>query len=619
MGSEEELLKIGRRLEKRVSGRSTERVLDLLKELQRFQITVDLLRSTRIGVTVNKLKKRSEEREIGELAKSIIKDWKRLLDASYKEKSTTASTVLGSPPRADIGRFPTKKKLHSEKPREMLLTSYPNFTCSPCPDNFLQPDSQQLVIKDPKLKRNHSIDVQSTHTPKRQESLSLNSPVLASSALCCWKFSSSSKEERRQSLGSSTPATPCTPSKPIAGTNEERRHSFNSPTHGNTSSKSATDTKEERRHSLGSPTHVARNTVNKPTTDHKEERRHSLGSPTSASRNGSTKPVSDNKEERRHSLGSPISTNRNGSSKAATDSKVERRHSLGSPIPAARNGSSKPATDSKEERKHSLGSPTHTAHNTSSKQATDMKEERRHSHGSPTPASRNGSSKLGADTRVESTSGELSSPQADSSTSPSSFLSSCYLTGDSVRDKCVVMVTSALKTDDDYKQFGANCERLAFEIEESIYREMKTTDMKYRNRVRSRISNLKDPKNPNLRRNVLCGIVTPQSIAIMTAEEMASDELRELRNTLTQEAIREHQMAKTGGTNTDLLQCDKCKKKNCSYNQVQTRSADEPMTTFVLCNECGYRWKERESLFRSKELLQSLQLLKRICPCLQFC
>lgn len=25
--------------------------------------------------------------------------------------------------------------------------------------------------------------------------------------------------------------------------------------------------------------------------------------------------------------------------------------------------------------------------------------------------------------------------------------------------------------------------------------------------------------------------------------------------------------------------------------QVQTRSSDEPMTTFVVCNECGNRWK----------------------------
>ncbi|CAL8358300.1 unnamed protein product [Arctogadus glacialis] len=124
-----------------------------------------------------------------------------------------------------------------------------------------------------------------------------------------------------------------------------------------------------------------------------------------------------------------------------------------------------------------------------------------------------------------------------------------------------------------------------------IYQEIRATDMRYKNRVRSRISNLKDPKNPGLRRNVLAGYIEMTRIASMSAEEMASDELKQLRNVLTQEAIREHQMAKTGGTTTDLLQCSKCRKKNCSYNQVQTRSADEPMTTFVLCNECGNRWK----------------------------
>ncbi|NXA74980.1 TCEA3 protein, partial [Thryothorus ludovicianus] len=169
------------------------------------------------------------------------------------------------------------------------------------------------------------------------------------------------------------------------------------------------------------------------------------------------------------------------------------------------------------------------------------------------------------------------------------FLAPCYLTGDSVRDKCIEMLTAALRMDDDYKEFSVNCEKMASEIEDHILWGSK--DMKYRNRVRSRISNLKDPKNPGLRRNVLCGAIEPGLIARMTAEEMASDELKKLRNAMTQEAIREHQMAKTGGTVTDLFQCGKCKKKNCTYNQVQTRSADEPMTTFVLCNECGNRWK----------------------------
>ncbi|NXL67553.1 TCEA3 protein, partial [Chordeiles acutipennis] len=196
---------------------------------------------------------------------------------------------------------------------------------------------------------------------------------------------------------------------------------------------------------------------------------------------------------------------------------------------------------------------------------------------------------------ANSSKGKAETPRTPTSPtfSPSPcLLAPCYLTGDSVRDKCIEMLTAALRMDDDYKEFGVNCEKMASEIEDHIlWGGLGSTDMKYRNRVRSRISNLKDPKNPSLRRNVLCGAILPSLIARMTAEEMASDELKELRNAMTQEAIREHQMAKTGGTVTDLFQCGKCKKKNCTYNQVQTRSADEPMTTFVLCNECGNRWK----------------------------
>ncbi|KAM6179691.1 transcription elongation factor A protein 3-like [Erethizon dorsatum] len=197
--------------------------------------------------------------------------------------------------------------------------------------------------------------------------------------------------------------------------------------------------------------------------------------------------------------------------------------------------------------------------------------------------------------RSNSSKSKVKTPKTPSSTStfdPSiCLLSPRYLTGDSIRDKCVEMLSVALKAEDDYKDYGVNCDKMASEIEDHIYQELKSTDMKYRNRVRSRISNLKDPKNPGLRRNVLSGAISTGLIAKMMAEEMASDELRELRNAMTQEAIREHQMAKTSGTNTDLLQCSKCRKKNCTYNQVQTLSADEPMTTFVLCNECGHRWK----------------------------
>ena len=42
---------------------------------------------------------------------------------------------------------------------------------------------------------------------------------------------------------------------------------------------------------------------------------------------------------------------------------------------------------------------------------------------------------------------------------------------------------------------------------------------------------------------------------------------------------------------TDMFTCSKCKKNKCTYFELQTRSADEPMTTFVTCIECGHRWK----------------------------
>lgn len=39
------------------------------------------------------------------------------------------------------------------------------------------------------------------------------------------------------------------------------------------------------------------------------------------------------------------------------------------------------------------------------------------------------------------------------------------------------------------------------------------------------------------------------------------------------------------------FKCGKCKSTKTSYYQMQTRSADEPMTTYVTCRGCGNRWK----------------------------
>ncbi|XP_064028949.1 transcription elongation factor A protein 3-like isoform X2 [Pogoniulus pusillus] len=285
--------------------------------------------------------------------------------------------------------------------------------------------------------------------------------------------------------------------------------------------------------------------------------------------------------------------------KRATDGEKEKVLDLASCPSEGEKHLRSPAEKHKEKHKERRNSADSRSSRTSAASSPQKRPsgDRRASVGtSPSPASSSYQRNSG-DHKENRANGSKAKPEAPQTPTSPTFspgpclLAPCYLTGDSVRDKCIEMLAAALRVDEDYKECGVNCEKMASEIEDHIFQELKSTDMKYRNRVRSRLSNLKDPKNPSLRRKVLRGAIPPSLIARMSAEEMASEELKRLRSAMTQEAIREHQMAKTGGTVTDLFQCGKCKKKNCTYNQVQTRSADEPMTTFVLCNECGNRWK----------------------------
>jgi len=165
-------------------------------------------------------------------------------------------------------------------------------------------------------------------------------------------------------------------------------------------------------------------------------------------------------------------------------------------------------------------------------------------------------------------------------------------TADDVRLGCRRLLASALTGDGELPEgIVKTTEELAELIEETIFRNYKSTNPKYKNQVRSRVFNLKDKKNPSLRENVLCGVIAPERMAIMTSEEMASDEVKKQREAFIKEGIDSAQLAQVEGTKCSDMKCGKCGKRNCTYNQLQTRSADEPMTTFVMCNECGNRWK----------------------------
>jgi DNA-directed RNA polymerase subunit M/transcription elongation factor TFIIS len=55
--------------------------------------------------------------------------------------------------------------------------------------------------------------------------------------------------------------------------------------------------------------------------------------------------------------------------------------------------------------------------------------------------------------------------------------------------------------------------------------------------------------------------------------------------------IRKNYLAQEIKNQDGLFKCDRCKSKKTTYYQLQTRSADEPMTTFVSCLNCDRNWK----------------------------
>lgn len=89
---------------------------------------------------------------------------------------------------------------------------------------------------------------------------------------------------------------------------------------------------------------------------------------------------------------------------------------------------------------------------------------------------------------------------------------------------------------------------LAVRIEAKLFEFHHSTNDKYRAAVRSRVFNLRDKKNLALRENVLTGAVSPEKFALMTAEDMASDEMKNMREKFTKAAILEHQMSVQEGT-----------------------------------------------------------------------
>lgn len=113
----------------------------------------------------------------------------------------------------------------------------------------------------------------------------------------------------------------------------------------------------------------------------------------------------------------------------------------------------------------------------------------------------------------------------------------------------------------------------------------------YRNKVRSLSLNIKDKNNPDLRVRVVEGDIAADKLVTMTNEELASDKRKREIEELQMQNLFKAKGAAAQEAETDAFQCGRCKQRKTRYYQMQTRSADEPMTTFVTCTNCNHKWK----------------------------
>ena len=140
-------------------------------------------------------------------------------------------------------------------------------------------------------------------------------------------------------------------------------------------------------------------------------------------------------------------------------------------------------------------------------------------------------------------------------------------------DKCKVIEKSIYDFSTDYV-IKNSVEDIIYEI--------------YKNKFDDIIVNLdKNQINNNyLLEAVDCDSIDISNIAFFTPQSLFPEKWKKIIDRRNLIEDKKKNMA-----TTNIFKCKKCHKKKCSVYQMQTRSADEPMTTFVNCLICGASWK----------------------------
>lgn len=96
-------------------------------------------------------------------------------------------------------------------------------------------------------------------------------------------------------------------------------------------------------------------------------------------------------------------------------------------------------------------------------------------------------------------------------------------------------------------------------------------------------------RNTNLLKRILNKQLNEFQLCYYEPKDMFPEKWNELMKDYEQDLSM--QICQDDTNVEGIFKCGKCKTRKTVYTQMQTRSADEPLTTFVTCLNCSNRWK----------------------------
>lgn len=162
---------------------------------------------------------------------------------------------------------------------------------------------------------------------------------------------------------------------------------------------------------------------------------------------------------------------------------------------------------------------------------------------------------------------------------------------DKLRDMVIKALYDALCKEND--ALPNDILKISIDIEKELNKLYNSIDQnkQYKEKYRVIYSNIISKNNPNLKFRIVSNEVTPFFLINCDPKELAPESLRKKIEEIHKKNLFNAQGATIERSVTDRFQCGKCKERKVSYYQLQTRSADEPLTTFCTCEACGNRWK----------------------------